>query len=172
MDEFVVLVDQKDRKIGLEEKIKAHSNGGRLHRAFSIYVFNSKGEMMLQQRASSKYHGGDLWTNTVCGHPRDREDVAAAAHRRLMEEMGFDCSLREVFSTIYHTDIGEGMTEHEFLHVFFGTYDKDPKLNPEEAKAFKWIDMEDLASDASKRPGIYSPWMRIILDKVIEAMKR
>lgn len=168
MDEYVILVDENDRKIGLEEKIKAHTGAGMLHRAFSIYIFNAKGELMLQHRAYTKYHGGGLWTNTVCGHPRDNEKVGDAAHRRLREEMGFDCGLDERFSFIYHVEIGKGFSEYEYLHVFIGEYDRDPKVNPAEAKGFKWVSLQELNNDIARYPKLYSPWMRLTLDRIIE----
>ncbi len=172
MEEYVVLVDEKDRKVGIEEKIKAHSNGGMLHRAFSIYIFDGRGRLMLQHRAGSKYHGGGLWTNTVCGHPRDGEANEEAAHRRLFEEMGFDCRVEEAFNTIYRTYVGNGLSENEFLHVFFGRYDRDPVPNPLEAQGFRWISLSELEKEIAERPELYSPWMRLILGKVIDARKK
>ena len=135
--EQVILVDEKDKEIGLEEKIKAHKEG-KLHRAFSVFVFNQKGEMLLQRRALTKYHSGGLWTNTCCSHPRKGEDVDKAASRRLKEEMGFSCGLKEVFSFIYKTGFDNGLMEHEFDHVFVGAYESEPKINPEEVAEYKW----------------------------------
>jgi len=125
--ELVVLVDENDNEIGVEEKINAHRKG-LLHRAFSIFVFNSKNELLLQKRAADKYHSGGLWSNTCCSHPRPGENLKDAAHRRLQEEMGFDCSLREVFSFLYKKSFDNGLTEHELDHVFFGKFDGIPKL--------------------------------------------
>ncbi|MEG1198654.1 MAG: isopentenyl-diphosphate Delta-isomerase, partial [Algoriella sp.] len=122
MKEFVVLVDQDDQKLGLMEKQQAHV-AGLLHRAFSVFVFNSNGELMIQQRAASKYHSPTLWTNTCCSHPRDNETYEQAAHRRLQEEMGFDCDLEFKFSFIYKAHLDNNLTEHELDHVFIGTFD-------------------------------------------------
>ncbi|MGC8776934.1 MAG: isopentenyl-diphosphate Delta-isomerase [Candidatus Micrarchaeia archaeon] len=166
--EEVVLVDEKDRQIGTMEKMQAHMNGGKLHRAISIFVFNKKGELMLQQRAFTKYHSKGKWSNTVCTHPRPGESVDDAAHRRLKEEMGFDCPLKEEFSFIYKADVGEGLTEYEFDHVFFGEFDGEPKLNPEEAASYKWAKLEDVANDIKKNPDLYTPWFRIIFDRVMK----
>ena len=153
--EQVILVDHNDRQIGLEEKMKAHQNGGKLHRAFSIFIFNSKGETMLQQRAAKKYHGGGLWSNTVCSHPRVGETPLQAAHRRLREEMGFDCDMEEVFTFEYEARMDKELTEHEFDHVIFGTYEKDPKPNPDEVQDWKWVSIEALKDDLKAIP-IYS----------------
>ena len=166
--EQVILVDHEDRQIGLEEKLKAHQNGGKLHRAFSIFVFNTKGETMLQQRAQSKYHGGGLWSNTVCSHPRLGETPLDAAHRRLQEEMGFDCDMREVFAFEYEAKMDKGLTEHEYDHVIFGNYDHAPKPNPEEVQAWKWIGLDELKGDIAKNPDSYTPWLRIVMDDIIK----
>lgn len=141
---------------------------GLLHRAFSVWVFNAKGEVMLQQRALGKYHCGGLWTNTCCSHPRPGEATADAAHRRLQEEMGFDCALTEVLEFIYHVDFPNGLTEHEYLHVFIGHSDADPVINPEEAEAFQWITLKALRSDIAADPEKYTYWFRLTLDKLIE----
>lgn len=160
----VVLVDEHDRMIGSEEKLRAHELG-RLHRAFSIFVFNKEGALLLQRRAASKYHSGGLWTNTCCSHPRLDEPTEAAAHRRLREEMGFGCPLEKAFTFVYRADVGGGLVEHEFLHVYLGEYDGDPNLNPEEADAFKWISLDELFDDVRKHPEKYTAWFRIILEK-------
>jgi isopentenyl-diphosphate delta-isomerase len=165
----VILVDESDRQIGLEEKLKAHKNGAKLHRAFSIFVFNNKGETMLQKRAMSKYHTQGKWTNTCCSHPMPGEEVADAAHRRLREEMGFDCEMKEAFSFIYKAEVGNELTEHEYDHVFFGTYEGKPKLNKEEAMSFRWIPLAKLKEEVQKNPDNFTPWLKISLDKVISA---
>jgi len=166
--EQVILVDHNDRQIGLEEKMKAHRDGGKLHRAFSIFIFNRKGETMLQRRAAAKYHGGGLWSNTVCSHPRVGETPLQAAHRRLIEEMGFDCEMKEVFSFEYEAKMDKGLTEHEFDHVIFGTYEKDPKPNPEEVQDWKWVSMEALKNDLETKPSMFTPWVRIAMSNVIK----
>ncbi len=167
MVDQVVLVDHNDVEIGLEEKLKAHQNGGKLHRAISIFIFNKKGEVMLQQRASTKYHGGGLWSNTVCSHPREGENAVQASHRRLKEEMGFDCEMHEVFAFEYTAKMDKGLTEHEYDHVVFGSYTKSPKPNPEEVQDWKWVDLKELKSSVEKDPKNYSPWLKICMDDVI-----
>jgi isopentenyl-diphosphate Delta-isomerase len=169
--EQVILVDHEDREIGLEEKMNAHQNGGILHRAFSIFVFNSKGQTMLQQRAKAKYHGGGLWSNTVCSHPRKGESVLDASHRRLREELGFDCEMEEVFAFEYEAQMDKELTEHEYDHVVFGRYDKDPKPNPQEVQAVKWVSLKDLKKDMAKNPKSYTPWLKISMDDIIAHYK-
>ena len=163
----VVLVDERDNKVGLMEKMEAHQKA-LLHRAFSVFIMNSQGEIMLQQRALSKYHCGGMWTNTCCSHPFDNEKVIDAAHRRLKEEMGFDTGLREVFSFIYTAPFSNGLTEHELDHVFIGVYEGEPDLDEEEAASWKWISPEDLVEDISLNPDEYTPWFRIIMQKFSE----
>lgn len=163
----IILVDEHDQSIGEEEKMKAHELG-LLHRAFSVWIFNKKGELMLQQRASEKYHCGGMWTNTCCSHPRPGETTIDAAHRRLMEEMGFDCELRETIEFIYEIDFPNGLTEHEYLHVFIGRYDENPILNPEEASDFKWISIDTLRKNIETDPNRYTYWSRLTLEKLIE----
>jgi len=162
--QLVVLVDENNRKIGIEEKIKAHLDG-KLHRAFSIFVFNSRGELLLQQRAESKYHSGGLWSNTVCSHPRPGENYLQTVHRRLREEMGFDCELKKLFSFIYKTDFGNGLIENEYDSVFMGKFDGKPKLNLKEAMDYKWIGIKNLKRDIAANPEKYSMWLKIILDR-------
>lgn len=163
---LVVLVDEKDRELGTMDKLLAHQNGGRLHRAISIFIFNSRGETMLQQRALTKYHTPGRWTNTCCSHPFPNESVIDAAHRRLAEEMGFDCELEEKFAFTYLAEVGNGLTESEYDHVLFGTYDGRPRLNPEEAMAFRWIGMDALNAEIRKSPESFTPWLRVIADRV------
>jgi isopentenyl-diphosphate delta-isomerase len=169
MQEHIILVNEQDEPVGTEEKLKAHELG-LLHRAFSIFIFNSKGELMLQQRALHKYHCGGLWTNTCCSHPRVGEGTAAAAHRRLQEEMGFDCELREVFSFVYKVPFTNGLTEHEFDHVFVGTYDADPVLNPEEAASWKWISPTNLQAAIAADPDSYTYWLKVALPDLLQKM--
>ena len=161
--EKVILVDRKDNEVGLEEKLQAHKNGGELHKAISVFVFNSNGEVMLQQRAGTKYHSQGLWSNTCCSHPFEGESVLDAAHRRLREEMGFDCELNEAFSFIYKTKVGNGLTEHEFDHVLFGRCNKKPKPNPKEVKNWKWVGIKELKADAKKDGKNYTAWLKILL---------
>ncbi len=165
--EKVVLVDSYDNEIGVEEKLKAHTNGGTLHRAISIFIFDKKGETMLQQRADTKYHCAGLWSNTTCGHPLPGENPGTTAHRKLMQEMGFDCDMFEAFSFTYEAKLSNGLTEKEFDHVFFGTYTGEPKLNPDEAKSWKWMKIYELKRDLKKRPELYTPWLKIVIGEVI-----
>lgn len=167
MKEYVVLVDENDNEIGIEEKIKAHEDA-KLHRAFSIFIFNSKGDMLLQQRACDKYHSGCLWTNATCSHPRPGEDVEQAAHRRLQEEMGFDCDLTKEFSFVYKAEFDHGLTEHEFDHVFIGKYDGLVHPNSDEAEDYRWIDLEMLKKDMQQQPEKYTVWFKIAFEKVME----
>src|SRR5881628_3708342 len=161
MTETVILVDEKDRPIGYEEKISAHSNGGKLHRAFSIFVFNSKGEVLLQLRAKAKHHFRNLWTNPCCSHPRKGEELERAAHRKLKQEFGFDTELKEVFSFLYKAkDPNSGLTEHEFDHVFIGEYNGVPKPNPEEIDDWKWVTPSVLKHDLANNPDHYTPWLK------------
>lgn len=171
MEENVVLVDDQDNETGLMEKMQAHIEG-KLHRAFSIFIFNSRNELMLQRRALSKYHGPGLWTNTCCSHPRSGETTELAAKRRLMEEMGFVCHLEEKFSFIYKADVGQGLTEHEFDHVFLGFYDDEPKINPHEVDSWKFMSIEDIKNDINKNPENYTIWFKIALNKVFELIYR
>ncbi|MGV0921356.1 isopentenyl-diphosphate Delta-isomerase [Empedobacter falsenii] len=166
MEEFVVLVDQDDQKLGLMEKQQAHV-AGLLHRAFSVFVFNSKGELMIQQRAASKYHSPTLWTNTCCSHPRDNETYEQAAHRRLEEEMGFDCELEYKFNFIYKAHLENDLIEHELDYVFIGTFDNEPKLNPDEVMAYRWVELDDLKKDMEKNPQNYTAWFKIIFEHYV-----
>ncbi len=162
MQEKVILVDKNDQEIGSEEKMKAHQ-AGILHRAFSVLVFNSKGELLLQKRQKIKYHCPGLWTNTCCSHPRSGETLQQATHRRLKEEMGFDCQLKEVFSFIYQAKFDNGLTENEYDQVFVGKFDGQPKPNPDEVDGWKWISIKGLKKDINKNPGKYTPWSKIII---------
>lgn len=158
-DDLLVLVDQLDREIGVGEKMAVHRSG-QLHRAFSIFVTNSQGEILLQQRAWSKYHSGGLWTNTCCSHPRPGELVIEAAHRRLQEEMGFDCELRELFSFIYCAHLDGGLIEHEYDYVFGGKFDGIPIVNPLEVANWRWIDAKTLEKEINDRPDRFTYWLR------------
>ena len=164
MAEKVVLVNEHDEVQGLMEKMEAHEKG-LLHRAFSIFIMNNKGELMLQQRALSKYHSGGLWTNTCCSHPRDGESYDAAAHRRLIEEMGFDCKMKNLFHFIYRAELDNDLIEHELDYVFIGFSEIEPQINPEEVESYKWISLDELSSDIRARPEIYTEWFKIIYDR-------
>jgi len=170
MQENVILVDEKDNEVGTEEKLTAHKEA-KLHRAFSIFVLNDKGELMLQRRALTKYHCGGLWTNTCCGHPRPEESLEKATHRRLGEEMGFDCQLEKIMETTYKVTFDNDLTEYEYLHVFRGISDNDPTLNPDEAVEYKWMSLKDIKKDIEKNPKKYTPWFKMLLPKIISAQK-
>ena len=169
--EHVVLVDEKDTQIGIMEKMAAHIVP-RLHRAFSIFIFNSKGEMLLQQRALTKYHSPGLWTNTCCSHPRNGESLEQATARRLKEEMGLTCDMHEVFTFIYKAPVGLGLVEHEFDHVWFGTTDDTPVVNTEEVASFKYMSLDDIASDMEAHPECYTEWFKISFEEVIRHCER
>ncbi|MCB0824228.1 MAG: isopentenyl-diphosphate Delta-isomerase [Bacteroidales bacterium] len=169
--EFVVLVDPTDQPIGKMEKMEAHEKGV-LHRAFSAFVFNHKHELMLQQRAFSKYHSPGLWTNTCCSHPRENEAPIEAAHRRMVEEMGFDCEVEPAFQFTYKADVGQGLTEHEFDHVFIGYSEAEPEINEEEVNSWKYMSMEAIREDMSQNPENYTVWFRIAFEEVDEFLKR
>jgi isopentenyl-diphosphate delta-isomerase len=164
--EHVVLVNEQDQQIGIMEKMAAHIVP-RLHRAFSIFIFNSKGELLLQQRALSKYHSPGLWTNTCCSHPCDGETLAQATSRRLMEEMGMQCDMHEVFTFIYKAPVGLGLIEHEFDHVWFGKTDEVPQINTEEVASWKYMRLEDLQADIKAHPELYTEWSKISFDEIL-----
>ena len=161
--EKVILVDENDIQVGLMPKLEAHQKG-LLHRAFSIFIFNSNYELLLQKRAISKYHSGGLWTNTCCSHPREGENTLDAANRRLLEEMGIKTNLRKVFDFIYKADLDNELTENEFDHVYYGIYNEDPVINFDEADDYKWIDMETLSNDITLNGKNYTVWFKIAFD--------
>lgn len=170
MPNKIILVDKKDKEIGTEFKIKAHKED-KLHRAFSIFIFNSQKNLLLQKRSSKKYHSGGLWTNTCCSHPSPSETILSAAHRRLKEEMGFDCGLTEIFSFIYRTKFDKGLIENEFDHVLIGNFNGKPKINTEEAEDFKWVSLEFLVRDIKKNPNNYLFWLKKCYSKVARIAK-
>ena len=163
-EEFVVLVNEKDQEIGIIEKIEAHKNA-LLHRAFSVFVFNTNRELLLQQRALDKYHSGGLWTNTCCSHPRPNEQTKDAAHRRLHEEMGFDCSLEYGYNFTYKALLDNNLTEHEVDHVFWGISDEAPKINPEEVASYRYISLHALEAEIQNAPEQFTEWFKIIFKK-------
>jgi isopentenyl-diphosphate delta-isomerase len=169
--EKVILVDENDLAIGEMGKMEAHENAV-LHRAFSVFIFNSNHELMLQQRALSKYHSPGLWTNTCCSHPRPGENTEAAAHRRLVEEMGFDCEIHKIFDFIYKAKLDQGLAEHEFDHVFAGTFNSNPKINHHEVESWKWMHMDDIATDMKMNPEQYTVWFKIAFERVREYLRK
>jgi isopentenyl-diphosphate delta-isomerase len=166
-EEMVILVNEKDEQIGLMPKMEAHQKAV-LHRAFSVFIFNDKDELMLQQRALHKYHSPGLWTNTCCSHQRDGETSLEAGTRRLQEEMGFTTPLKETTSFIYKAPFDNGLTEHEFDHVMIGRYNDEPLINEEEVNAWKWMLLEDVKKDINSNPENYTAWFKIIFDKFYE----
>lgn len=166
MIENIIVVDENDIEKGKIEKMEAHEKGI-LHRAFSVFVFNSKNEMLLQQRAKTKYHSPGLWSNTCCSHPHFGEKLEEAVHRRLKEELGFDCDVKEIFSFIYKAELEYGLTEHEFDHVFIGKFDGDITPNKDEIEDFKWITVEELKKDVILNSNAYTVWFKKCIDNVI-----
>jgi isopentenyl-diphosphate delta-isomerase len=167
MDEQVILVDPQDHQIGTMEKMEAHLTGA-LHRAFSVFIFNRKGELLLQQRALNKYHSAGKWTNTCCSHPRPGELTEDAAQRRLMEEMGMKCDLKYGFSFLYEASFSNDLTEHEYDHVFLGLSDELPQINLSEVAAFKYVDPGTLFADLKESPDQYTEWLKICFDRVMD----
>jgi isopentenyl-diphosphate delta-isomerase len=156
-------VDEQDQVIGQLEKMEAHRSG-LLHRAFSVLIFNTKGELLLQQRAAHKYHSPLLWTNSCCSHPKPGETITAAATRRLQEEMGMEASLQPAFHFIYEAQLDQGLTEHEL--------DQDPQINPEEVAAFRWISMAQLLQELETKRDSFTVWFQILLDQHLEKITK
>nr|WP_294941747.1 isopentenyl-diphosphate Delta-isomerase [uncultured Mucilaginibacter sp.] len=167
MKESVVIVNTCGQAIGTMDKMAAHRCGV-LHRAFSVFIFNSKGQLLLQQRALHKYHSGGLWTNTCCSHPRPGEKTLSAANRRLHEEMGMNCRLTELFQFSYRHEFENGLIENEYDHVFIGKSDQLPQPNPDEVASFKYLDAELLIFELAEQPHLYTPWFKICLEQVLE----
>jgi isopentenyl-diphosphate Delta-isomerase len=160
---MVILVDSNDNAIGTMEKMEAHHKG-LLHRAFSVLLFNSEGKVLIQKRASSKYHSAGLWTNTCCSHPQPGEKIEDAARRRLNEEMGIDVHTKFAFKFIYKAALDHQLTEHELDHVFTGTYDGEPKINHNEVEDWKYADLRWLKKDIVENPGRYTYWFKLIVN--------
>lgn len=161
--ETVILVDVNDNAIGTMEKMEAHYKGV-LHRAFSILIFNTKGEMLIQKRADTKYHSAGLWTNACCSHPKPGEPLEVSAKERLKHEMGVDANVAFSHKFIYRTELNDDLVEHELDHVFIGTFDGQPKINPEEVADWKYVNFQDLRKDVQMNPQNYTPWFRLILN--------
>jgi isopentenyl-diphosphate delta-isomerase len=169
--DFVVLVDSQDNEVGIMEKLEAHEKG-LLHRAFSIFLFNSKGEMLLQQRALSKYHSPGLWTNACCSHPAPNETTLEAGKRRLQEELGLSTVLVEAFKFEYRATFDNSLTEHELDHVLVGYTDEFPQLNTDEAQDYRWVRWADLLSEMALYPEKFTVWFKIILTEHIEKLEK
>jgi isopentenyl-diphosphate delta-isomerase len=163
--EYVILVDKKDRQTGIEEKLKAHQEA-KLHRAVSIFVMNDDDQLLIQQRANEKYHCPGLWSNTCCSHPMPGESTENAAHRRLKEEMGFDCGLEYNGAFIYKFPLTNDLTEFEFDHVFFGKYNGIVTPSPSEVAAFEWKTVAEICYDIIGDSGKYTPWFKMLLSEM------
>ena len=167
--EEIILVDECDNPVGFETKLKAHENGGKLHRAFSIFIFDAAEKMLLQRRAKEKYHFGGLWTNACCSHPKRGETLQDAARAKLRQEFGFEVELNRIFSFVYRaSDAESGLTEYEFDHVFHGEFNGEPRPNPDEIDDWKWVYLAELRADLEGNPHDYTPWFRIALPRVIQ----
>ena len=162
-EEQVILVDEQDRELGACAKLRAHTEGA-LHRAFSVFIFDRRGRLLLQRRAREKYHSGGLWSNTACGHPRPGEGTEAAARRRLREEMNLDCELREAFEFLYRAELGGELVEHEYDHVFVGTCEAEPAPDPSEVEDWRWVSMGELRRDLREEPHRYSSWLKLAVE--------
>lgn len=165
----VILVDSNNNKIGELDKLEAHKIG-KLHRAFSIFIFNSKNELLLQKRSNLKYHSANLWTNTCCSHPIN-DNILTEAKARLKEEMGLECELKLIFSFIYKANFDNGLIEHEYDHVFFGRTDNSPVPNKNEVSDWKYISLDKLKTDITNSPDNYTEWLKICMNKVIQEFK-
>ena len=164
--EQVILVDRHDRRVGTAEKLSAHTHP-RLHRAFSIFVFNSQQSLLMQKRAEGKYHSAGLWSNTCCGHPRPGEPTRDAARRSLYEEMGFRTALRRALRFQYNIPVGDGLSEHEYNHVFTGAFDGTPISNPAEVADWRWIGLDEVVADARTNPEKYTQWFPPALHELL-----
>jgi isopentenyl-diphosphate delta-isomerase len=170
-EEQVILVDTDDREIGVMEKMAAHREG-KLHRALSVFIFNSEGKWLLQKRAAGKYHSGGLWTNACCSHPRPGEENATAAVRRLEEEMGLTCKLKFLFSFVYRAEVGDELIEHELDHVFAGTTDSVPTVDPHEVSDWSFYTTEELAIHLKETPERFTKWFQLIFARVQDTRDR
>lgn len=166
MKEHLILVDMNDNETGIMEKSAVHKSG-LLHRAFSVFVFNSSGELLLQQRSDIKYHSSGLWTNTCCSHPRYDEKMEYAVKSRLKEEMGISCDLEFEFSFIYKSIFDNGLIEHEYDHVYFGVCDAIPNPKISEVKSWKYVNLDYLKYDITENPHLYSEWLKVCIDKIL-----
>lgn len=167
MKEFVITVNEQDEPVGVAEKMEAHEKA-LLHRAFSVFIFNDQNQVLLQQRALSKYHSGGKWTNSCCGHPRPGENILEAAQRRLNEEMGIVCVLNHQFTFMYKAALDNDLTENEIDHVFFGTYRGQPVLHPEEAMAYTWAEINEVSLEIKNHPEQFTEWFKICFDDVMK----
>lgn len=167
----VILVDVFDQEVGSMEKMEAHEKG-LLHRAFSVFVFDKDNRLLMQKRASHKYHSGGLWTNTCCSHPEPNESVYHASKRRLMEEMGFTCDVESLFEFVYHVPLDKGLTEHEYDHVMIGHYDGFVIPNKDEVEDFSWMGMNEIEQNISQNPEQFTVWFKLIFPRMMEYVER
>lgn len=168
-EEKVVLVNELDELIGVENKTRAHLLGA-LHRAFSVFIINADGQLLLQKRAQTKYHSKGLWSNTCCGHPRLGETIEQASRRRLWEEMGIHSDLRKLFEFIYRANVDEGLIEHEYDHILIGWFDGVPQPDPDEVAEWKWADLKIVTVDLKAHPERYTYWFRISFDRFLQTV--
>jgi isopentenyl-diphosphate delta-isomerase len=166
MEDELILVNAQDEIIGFREKEKCHLNNGTLHRAFSIFIFNSKGELLLQQRGKYKMLWSLFWSNTCCSHPRRGETIENAAARRIVEECGIACELKRIYKFKYSSKFNDIGSENEICHVFIGRNDDDPVVAPEEIENWKWIKINELLADVSNNPKRYTPWFKLELEEL------
>lgn len=165
--EQVILVNEKDEQMGVEEKMEAHRKG-LLHRAFSIFIFNQNGDLLIQQRAKEKYHCGGLWTNTCCSHPRPNEKIEDACSRRLFEEMGFNTKLEEAFTFKYKVTFDNGLIENEVDHIFIGNFDNNPTPNKSEVENYRWVDKHTLLKEIKQYPDNFTHWFKLSINEVLK----
>lgn len=168
--DHVIIVNERDEWLGTMEKLAAHEEGV-LHRAFSVFILNENNELLLQQRAYDKYHSGGLWSNTCCSHPRPGESTIAAAHRRLMEEMGFDCDLLPLFHLRYRSEVGDNLIENEYDHIFYGSYSGTIDINSEEVESYRYISLEKVSEWVAKQPQLFTEWFHLALPQFISNLK-
>jgi isopentenyl-diphosphate Delta-isomerase len=168
--EEVILVNELDEQVGVMEKLEAHQQPI-LHRAFSVFIFNSKGEMLLQKRAATKYHSANLWTNACCSHPRPYETVQMAAERRLKEEMGFSTIVKPAFTFTYQANFDNGLFEYEYDHVFTGLYDGDLLLNNDEVQDYTYQSLQSIEELIHSKPEIFTAWFKIAFPKLVTHLK-
>lgn len=170
MTKEVILVDEKDKAVGAMEKLRAHQEG-LLHRAFSIFVFNSQSHLLMHKRAKEKYHSGGLWTNTCCSHPAPGEEITDGAKKRLKEEMGMECEMRKSFEFVYRAEVSENLIEHEFDHVFIGNSDDTPVADPNEVSEWKWMSSDEINASIASHPENYTAWFHIAWPLVEQKIK-
>ena len=163
----VILVDEHDNETGRMEKLEAHQKA-LLHRAFSVFIFDDEEKLLLQRRALEKYHSPGLWTNSCCSHPAPGEKTIDAAQRRLHEEMGFSCALTEIGSLTYFAGFDNGLTEHEFDHLFTGTFNGELNINPEEVAEYRWLGFEDIDELLARQPESFTVWFKLAYPVVKE----